>query len=97
MEYKVLAMEEVTWRFRCEECTYSFADRGAGETALRRAVDKEYRGWQCGCHKEPESSFRVLLQTKDLRYVWRCLGCASGLSGISKEELVTAAPRGTQR
>ena len=72
----------------CRRCTSSGLDRRRlSEAEARREIEKVYKGWQCGCRKSPESRIEVHVQGPTLEYLIVCVGCASELTGLPKEEL----------
>lgn len=95
MSWQVLLVHYVPEGFHCPEAERQLSDGRAhlSNSQTRRQREKIYRAWRCGCLREPDCQFRVLMQTDSapITYQQRGLGCAAELTGRSKDELKATA------
>lgn len=92
-EFKVLMVKAIKDDVSCRRCTSGLLSAGAFmlPTKARAEIDKVYRGWHCGCRRPPESHVIVHVQGPELQYLELCAGCASDLTGVPKEDLISPA------
>ena len=87
--FNVLMVKTTSDEVSCPRCTSQLMGKRQrlSQTQARSELAKVYRGWRCGCRRPPESHIVVHVQGRNLEYLKVCLGCASELTGIPKDEL----------